>query len=141
MAFDPTDARLGMQQELGRLFGRVPSARLAAVASEDGLLVATHESGTPQPADRRAAVLASLVALARSAAGEHALGEARWLVLGCKLGTLLVRPFGRTRRRLLLLAIGDAAHLAAALNGVKETALRIDARFGAPPAADRGRAG
>jgi predicted regulator of Ras-like GTPase activity (Roadblock/LC7/MglB family) len=135
MAFDPRDAALGIQQELDRLFKRVASVKLAAVASEDGLLVATHERAQPEPVDRRAAVLASLLALARSAATEHALGEARWLVLGCALGVLLVRPFGRKRRRLLLLVIADAKHLAPALAGAKEAALRIDARFGAEPAA------
>lgn len=137
MAFDTPDAKFGVQQELDRLFKRVASATLAAVASEDGLLVATHEQAEPAPVDRKAAVLASLLALARSAATEHALGEARWLVLGCALGVLLVRPFGRKRRRLLLLVIADAKHLAPALAGAKEAALRIDARFGA--AADGGR--
>jgi predicted regulator of Ras-like GTPase activity (Roadblock/LC7/MglB family) len=137
MAFDPPDAKFGIQEELGRLFERVPSVKLAAVASEDGLLVATHEQAQPEPVDRKAAVLASLLALARSAATEYTLGEARWLVLGCALGVLLVRPFGRKRRRILLAVIGDAGHLAPALAGVKEAALRIDARFGAAAAADR----
>ncbi|MCS7100868.1 MAG: roadblock/LC7 domain-containing protein [Burkholderiaceae bacterium] len=130
MAFDPQPAGLGMQEELDRLLTRLPSVTLAAVASEDGLLLATHQQAAPAAADRRAAVLASLLALARSAAAEHALAGPRWLVLGCRTGTLLVRPFGRQRKRLLMVVIADAEHLPAALAGARETALRIDARFG-----------
>lgn len=62
MAFDPRDARLAMQQERDRLFKSVRSARPAAVASEDGLLAATHDWAEPAPADRRAL---------RSSAGER----------------------------------------------------------------------
>src|SRR5512134_748603 len=91
MALDPRDSRIGMQQELAALYRKVPCAKLAAVASEDGLLVATHEIAEPNPLDRKSAVLASLIALARTAAKEHRLDEARWLVLGCRLGVMLVR--------------------------------------------------
>jgi predicted regulator of Ras-like GTPase activity (Roadblock/LC7/MglB family) len=132
MALDPRDSRVGMQQELAVLCGKVPTAKLAAVASEDGLLTATHEQSEPNPSDRKSAVLASLIALARTAAKEHSLEEARWLVLGCRLGMLIVRPFGRQRRRLLLLVVGDSEKLGPALNAVKEFAVRIDAKFGQP---------
>jgi predicted regulator of Ras-like GTPase activity (Roadblock/LC7/MglB family) len=135
MALDPRDSRVGMQQELAALFRKVPSAKLAAVASEDGLLTATHEDAEPNPADRKSAVLASLIALARTAAKEHSLEEARWLVLGCRLGVLLVRPFGRQRRRLLLLVVGDSDKLGAALSAAKEFSVRIDAKFGRRPEA------
>lgn len=130
MALDPGNARVGMQQELASLCKKVPNAKLAAVASEDGLLMATHEQAEPNPSDRKSAVLASLIALARTAAREHSLEEARWLVLGCRLGVMVVRPFGRQRRRLLLLVVGDSERLGPALAAAKEFALRIDARFG-----------
>lgn len=130
MALDPRDSRIGMQQELAAMFRKVPSARLAAVASEDGLLAATHEASAPNPLDRKSAVLASLIALARTAAKEHDLEEARWLVLGCRLGVMLVRPFGRQRRRLLVLVLGDADRLGLALTAAKEFSVRIDAKFG-----------
>lgn len=130
MALDPRDSRIGMQQELAALFKKVPSAKLAAIASEDGLLSATHELAEPNPLDRKSAVLASLIALARTAAKEHNLEEARWLVLGCRLGVMLVRPFGRQRRRLLVLVLGDAEKLGVALSAAKEFSVRIDAKFG-----------
>jgi predicted regulator of Ras-like GTPase activity (Roadblock/LC7/MglB family) len=132
MALDPGNARVGMQQELAALCKKVPNAKLAAVASEDGLLMATHEQAEPNPSDRKSAMLASLIALARTAAKEHSLEEARWLVLGCRLGVMVVRPFGRQRRRLLLLVVGDSETLGPALAAAKELALRIDARFGQP---------
>jgi predicted regulator of Ras-like GTPase activity (Roadblock/LC7/MglB family) len=132
MALDPRDSRIGMQQELAALFKKVPSAKLAAVASEDGLLSATHDQAEPNPLDRKSAVLASLIALARTAAKEHNLEEARWVVLGCRLGVMLVRPFGRQRRRLLLLVLGDAEQLGAALSAAREFSVRIDAKFGQP---------
>jgi len=130
MALDPPDSRIGMQQELAALCDKLPTAKLAAVTTEDGLLVATHEHAEPSPLDRKSAMLASLVALARTAAKEHSLDEARWLVLGCRLGVMVVRPFGRQRRRLLLAVVGDSEKLGPTLNAVKEFALRIDAKFG-----------
>jgi predicted regulator of Ras-like GTPase activity (Roadblock/LC7/MglB family) len=132
MALDPRDARIGMQQELAALCRKVPAAKLAAIASEDGLLTATHDAAEPNPVDRKSAVLASLLALARTAAKEHELDETRWLVLGCRLGVLLVRPFGRQRRRILLLVMGDTERLGPALNAAKEFSVRIDAKFGHP---------
>jgi predicted regulator of Ras-like GTPase activity (Roadblock/LC7/MglB family) len=130
MALDSPETRIGMQQELAALVATLPAAKLAAVASEDGLLTATDADAEPNPVDRKSAVLASLIALARTAAKEHALEEARWLVLSCRLGVMLVRPFGRQRRRLLLLVVGESAKLATALAAAKEFAVRIDARFG-----------
>ncbi|HTT11423.1 MAG TPA: roadblock/LC7 domain-containing protein [Burkholderiaceae bacterium] len=132
MALDPRDSRVGMQQELAALCKKVPTAKLAAVASEDGLLTATHEQAEPNPSDRKSAMLASLIALARTAAREHGLEEARWLVLGCRLGVMVVRPFGRQRRRLLLLVVSDSEKLGPTLAAAKEFALRIDAKFGLP---------
>jgi predicted regulator of Ras-like GTPase activity (Roadblock/LC7/MglB family) len=130
MALDPPAARQGMQQELKALVAKLPTAKLAAVVSEDGLLAATHLDAEPNAVDRRGAVLASLTALARTAANEHGLEEARWLVLSCRLGVMVVRPFGRKRRRLLLVVVGAAEKLANALGVAKEFALRIDAKYG-----------
>jgi predicted regulator of Ras-like GTPase activity (Roadblock/LC7/MglB family) len=130
MALDPPAMRSGIQQELAALVAKLPLARLAAVASEDGLLTATHLDPAPNAVDRKSAVLSSLVALARTAAKEHALDEARWLVLSCRMGVLLVRPFGRQRRRLLLLVVGESEKLVTALGIAKEFAVRIDAKFG-----------
>lgn len=130
MALDSREMRAGIQHELAALVARLPSARLAAVASEDGLLTATHLDPEPSAVDRKSAVLASLIALARTAAKEHGLDEARWLVLSCRMGVLLVRPFGRQRRRLLLLVVGESEKLVTALGIAKEFAVRIDAKFG-----------
>jgi predicted regulator of Ras-like GTPase activity (Roadblock/LC7/MglB family) len=130
MALDPPATRTGIQQELAALVAKLPSARLAAVATEDGLLTATHLDPAPNAVDRKSAVLSSLIALARTAAKEHALEEARWLVLSCRVGVLLVRPFGRQRRRLLLLVVGESEKLVTALGIAKEFAVRIDAKFG-----------
>lgn len=133
MALDPRDSRIGMQQELAQLFRKVPSATLVAVTSEDGLLAATHEHAEPAPVDRKSAVLASLVALARTAAKEHGLDEARWFVMSCRGGVMLVRPFGRQRRRLMLIVFNDADKLGVALGAAKEFSVRIDAKFGSVP--------
>ena len=130
MALDPRDSRIGMQEELAALCKKAPTAKLAAVTSEDGLLVATNEDAEPAPVDRKGAMLASLIALARTAAKEHNLEDARWLVLGCRQGVMVVRPFGRQRRRLLLLVVGDSEKLGPALTAVREFALKIDAKFG-----------
>jgi len=132
MALDPRDARSGMQRELALLAGRVPSVRFTAIASEDGLLVATHMEAEPNAVDRRGAVLASLVALARTAAREYELEDTRWFVLCCRLGTLLIRPFGKKRRRLLLIVLGEAQHLGAAVGAAKEISVKLDAKFGHP---------
>lgn len=132
MAPDTTEVRAGMQRELGQLARLVPSTRFAAVASEDGLLVATHVEAEPNSVDRRGAVLASLVALARTAAREYSLEETRWLVLGCREGTMLIRPFGKIRRRLLLIVLAEARHLGAALGAAKEISVKLDAKFGRP---------
>jgi predicted regulator of Ras-like GTPase activity (Roadblock/LC7/MglB family) len=140
MALDAPEARRGIQQELAALVAGLPTAKLAAVVSEDGLLTATHADAEPNAVDRKGAVLASLTALARTAAKEHGLEEARWLVLSCRLGVMLVRPFGRQRRRLLLLVVSEGEKVAKALGVAKEFALRIDARYGvdrkAEPAAE-----
>lgn len=130
MALDSLEVRQGMHQELAALVAKLPSAKVAAVASEDGLLCATHLDAEPNAVDRKGAVLASLVALARTAAKEHGLEETRWLVLSCRLGVMLVRPFGRQRRRLLLLVVDESAKLVTALAVAKEFAVRIDAKYG-----------
>ncbi len=131
MALELPETRRGIHKELAALTAKLPTAKLAAVASEDGLLTATHLDAEPAAADRKTAVLSSLIALARTAAKEHQLDEARWVVLSCRLGIMVVRPFGRQRRRLLLLVVGESEKLATALAAVKEFAVRIDAKFGA----------
>lgn len=133
MALDAAETRRGMQEELGTLVAHVPGAIFAAIASEDGLLTATCIDPEPNLVDRKGAVLASLVALARTAAKEYAVDDLRWVVLSCKLGMMLVRPFGRTRRRLLVLVIGESEKLAKALAAAKEFSVKMDAKYGAMP--------
>ncbi len=133
MALDSADTRKGMQEELAALVAHVPGALFAAIASEDGLLSATCLDAEPNLVDRKGAVLASMVALARTAAKEYTLDDLRWIVLSCKAGMMLVRPFGRSRRRLLVVVIGEAEKLSKALVAAKEFSVKIDAKYGVAP--------
>lgn len=114
---------------LADLRAAVPSAKLAAIASEDGLLSATDRDAEPSPLDRRGAVLASLVAVARTGAREMNLGEAACILILCVEGALIVRPFGTTRRRLLMLLLADPRESSRAVAAVHRLARDIEARL------------
>lgn len=114
---------------LAELRAAIPSARLAAIASEDGLLSATDSDADPSPLDRRGAVLASLVAVARTSGREMDLGEAACILILCAEGALIVRPFGTTRRRLLMLLVADPRESSRAVASAHRLALDIEARL------------
>jgi predicted regulator of Ras-like GTPase activity (Roadblock/LC7/MglB family) len=114
---------------LAELRAAIPSSKLAAIASEDGLLSATDTDAEPSPLDRRGAVLASLVAVARTSARELQMVDAMCVLIQCTSGVLIVRPFGSTRRRLLLLLLSDQAEASRALAAANHLALDIEARL------------
>lgn len=114
---------------LAELRAAIPSAKLAAIASEDGLLAATDSDAGPSPLDRRGAVLASLVAVARTSARELQLADTVCVLVQCLDGVLIVRPLGTTRRRLLLLQLADPAEVSRALAAAHRLALDIEARL------------
>jgi len=114
---------------LAELRAAVTSAKLAAIASEDGLLSATDSDANPSPLDRRGAVLASLVAVARTSAREVNAGEAACVLILCTEGALIVRPFGTTRRRLLMLLLADPRESGRAVAAVHRLAVDIETRL------------
>jgi predicted regulator of Ras-like GTPase activity (Roadblock/LC7/MglB family) len=121
MSPESRTTRLVFQQRLAELKSVLAGVRFAAIASEDGLLAATDSDAQPGPIDRRAAVIASLAAVARTAAHELDGGELRTLRIGCSGSALLLRPFGRPRRRLLLVQLdpnADAQRIAQAMNAL-----------------------
>lgn len=120
---------------LAQLRAAIPSAKLAAIATEDGLLSATDTDADPSPLDRRGAVLASLVAVARTGVREMSLGDAACILVLCTDGALIVRPFGTTRRRLLMLLLADPRESSRAVAAAHRLALDIEARLApaAPP--------
>lgn len=118
-----------LQRRLAKLCLGLPGVRLAAVMSEDGLLAATHAEVQPAPIDRRAAVSASLMALARAAAREIAGSELRGLRISTDQGTLVLSPLGQPRRRLLLLVLDASADLAAATQAAAALAADFEERL------------
>ncbi len=116
-------------KRLAELRATVASAKLAAIASEDGLLSATDSDADPSPLDRRGAVLASLAAVARTSARELNVGDAACMLILCTEGALVVRPFGTTRRRLLMLLLADPRESSRAVAAVHRLALEIETRL------------
>lgn len=138
MSPESRTTRVVFQQRLAELRARVPGIRFAAIASEDGLLAATDAEPLPSPIDRRAAVMASLAAVAGTAARELGAGALRTLRIGADQGAVLLRPFGRPRRRLLLVhaaAEADAPRVAQAMQAL---AAELEERLA--PAGDPARA-
>lgn len=114
---------------LAELKTTVTSMKLAALATEDGLLSATDTDIEPSPLDRRGAVLSSLTAVARTAAKELQAGEAVCALIQCTEGMLLVRPFGTTRKRLLLVVFGDQREASRALAAADQLAHDLENRL------------
>lgn len=121
--------RTFFHQRLAELKAAMAGIELAAIASEDGLLAATDDDLSPNAIDRRAAVVASLAAVAQTAARELGHPEVRSLRIGCGDGALLVRPFGTTRRRLLLLVLSADADAAQIANAAYRLVIEIDERL------------
>ncbi|MEW5882294.1 MAG: hypothetical protein AB1761_17875 [Pseudomonadota bacterium] len=132
---EPRTVRSFFAARLAELRAAIPSAKLAAIATEDGLLSATDGDAEPSPLDRRGAVLASLVAVARTGGHEMSLGDAACILILCTDGALIVRPFGTTRRRLLMLLLADPRESSRAVAAAHRLALDIEARLApaAPP--------
>jgi predicted regulator of Ras-like GTPase activity (Roadblock/LC7/MglB family) len=129
MSPEPRTLRLVFHKRLAQLRSEIPAVLLAAIATEDGLLSATDESAEPSPLDRRAAVVSSLTAVARSAARELKLKEPRCVVIDCRQGVLLVRPFGKPRKRLLLVQLNDPGEAGRALTAVHALAHELQERL------------
>lgn len=102
-------------KRLTALANELECASFAALTTEDGLLIATHERNNPEPMDRRGAVMSSLNAVARAAAIELDLGEVQFTQIDCAAGRLLVQPFvtqqdsGPKRRLLFVVLDSDVA--------------------------------
>lgn len=97
-------------KRLAALTNELESASLAALTTEDGLLIATHERNNPEPMDRRGAVMSSLNAVARAAAIELDIAEVRFTQIDCAAGRLLALPFvtqqdSGPKRRLLFVVL------------------------------------
>lgn len=133
MSPESRTSREYFQRRLAELQAALPGIALAAVLSEDGLLAATHDNAQPSPIDRRAAVGASLAAVARAAAREVECGELRSLRIAAGDGALLLRPFGRPRRRLLLLVLDAHADAQRAAQAAHQVALEIEERLAPAP--------
>jgi predicted regulator of Ras-like GTPase activity (Roadblock/LC7/MglB family) len=134
MQTDTRTNRSFFHSRLAELKAALPGLELAAIASEDGLLAATDAEAAPEAVDRRAAVAASLAAVALTAARELGHNELRSIRIGCGDGALLLRPFGQPRRRLLLLVLSAQADAQAAAQAAHRLAVEIEARL-APAAA------
>jgi predicted regulator of Ras-like GTPase activity (Roadblock/LC7/MglB family) len=138
MSPEARTTRIVFQQRLAELRAQVPGVQFAAIASEDGLLAATDAQALPSPIDRRAAVMASLAAVADTASRELGAGPLRALRIGTEAGVVLLRPFGRPRRRLLLVQLGPDADAQRAAGAMHTLALELERRLA--PAADPARA-
>lgn len=143
---EPRTLSVFFQQRLEQLTLELGSVRLAAIASEDGLLIATDASADVNPLDRRGAVVSSFVAVARTTARELDLADARCVLVECDAGLLLLRPFvtrqgSGPKRRLLFVVLDDARELGRAVAAARRLAEDVASRLTsddagqAPPAA------
>jgi predicted regulator of Ras-like GTPase activity (Roadblock/LC7/MglB family) len=136
---EPRTLRSFFQQRLALLRTELASVRLAAIASEDGLLIATDDAAEPNPLDRRAAVGSSFLAVARTAARELQLADARCVFAECEAGLLVLRPFvtqqgSGPKRRLLLVVLDDPRELGRAVAAARVLAEEVAERLGTPDA-------
>ncbi len=135
---EPRTLRSFFHKRLAALSKELGTVKLAALATQDGLLIATHESLQPNPTDRCGAIMASLSAVARATAPELDLGTALCTQIDCSAGRLLVLPFetqqdSGPRHRLLFVALDltddpQAANTQAALKAMYELIDAIAAR-------------
>ena len=139
MAPEPRTLRVFFQQRLAQLTTELGSVRYAALATEDGLLIATDDDAEPNPLDRRGAVLSSFVAVARTTARELELADARCVLVECDGGLMVLRPFTTVqgsgpRRRLLVVVLDDARELGRAVAAARRLADEVGVRLA--PGAD-----
>lgn len=131
---EPRTLRVFLQQRLEQLTLELGSVSLAAIATEDGLLIATDESADPNPLDRRGAVISSFVAVARTTARELDLTDARCVLVECDSGLLVLRPFitqqgSGPKRRLLFVVLDDARELGRAVAAARRLAEDVASRM------------
>lgn len=87
----------------------------AAVVSDDGRTLASHQSVEVQSVDRRGAIAASLLAVARAAADDVRQGAVRALTIETERGAIVLRPLMLQRPAVLVMLVPDAGALARAL--------------------------
>lgn len=139
LAPEPRTLRVFFQQRLAQLATELDSVRYAALATEDGLLIATDADAEPNPLDRRGAVISSFVAVARTTAREMELADARCVLVECDAGLMVLRPFitvqgSGPKRRLLVVVLNDARELGRAVAAARRLADEVTQRL--TPAAD-----
>ena len=131
---EPRTLRSFFQKRLAALVQALQGAHFAALATEDGLLIATHESLEPNPTDRRGAVMASLSAVARAAGTELNVDDVQLIQVDGNAGRLLVLPFvtqqdSGPKRRLLFVALDPTGETDIALEAMHRLIHAIAARL------------
>src|SRR5882672_172838 len=140
MAPESRTVRSFFTQRLAQLHGELRSMRMAAVVTEDGLLAATDQTSEPNALDRRGAVTASFIAVARTTARELQLDDARSVIVDCLGGLLVVRSLittmniegqaPTTRRRLLFIVFSNPREIGRAMGAARRFADDVQARLG-----------
>src|SRR5882672_5242992 len=125
MAPESRTVRSFFTKRLAQLHDELRSMRTAAVVTEDGLLAATDQVSEPNALDRRGAVTASFMAVARTTARELQLEDARSVIVDCVSGLLVVRSLitttvvegqaPATRRRLLYIVFSNPRDIGRAM--------------------------
>lgn len=119
LATEPRTLRSFFRAQLAALVQNTSGAQFAALASEDGMLLATAQSAEAQDTDRASALVCSLSALARTTAAECTLGELACIRIEGQQQHLYIEPFdtqqdsGPKRRLLYIVLAGhtDSANL------------------------------
>lgn len=124
---EPRTIRAFFEKQLADLRNSLPSAKAAAIVSEDSCLTAAADQITPQNTQ-----LNGFIAAARFAAAALGLAQPRCLILDATSGVLIVRPIGTLKSRLLVLVLGDPRDVTRALAGIHRLAAEIETRL-APP--------
>ena len=115
LAPEPRTLRSFFRAQLAALVEGIAGIEYAALASEDGMLLATAQSPDADDTDRGAALVCSMCAVARTATREFALGEIKRVALQGSDKQLLIEPFitqqdSGPRRRLLFIVFTHAAN-------------------------------
>ncbi|HRK57313.1 MAG TPA: roadblock/LC7 domain-containing protein [Burkholderiaceae bacterium] len=114
LAAEPRTLRSFFRAQLAALVQNIAGAQFAALASEDGMLLATAQSAEAQDTDRTSALVCSLSALARTTAAECTLGELTGIRIEGQQQHLFIEPFdtqqdsGPKRRLLYIILAGHA---------------------------------
>jgi predicted regulator of Ras-like GTPase activity (Roadblock/LC7/MglB family) len=129
MSPEPRTLRAYFHSRLSELKSQLPGVELMLIATEDGLLAATDSTADPEPTDRRAAVVASLAAVAFTAAKEFGRDGMRSMRVACNDGAVLVRSFGQPRRRLIVSVCGAYTDVQRVAQEVHKLAAEIEQRM------------